>query len=235
MLQALNLRSGPAAAGPRQRASAGQAGRGGHVGAGARWPVRPRRRRGDRAALAGQRAPRAHRRRARLPHRPGAGDQRRMAPVRRRRRLPRAAVVVAARLVTLREGGPDGTAVLERGLPAPAPGSATSRTFPPTNPFSTSRISRRRPTRRGRARGCPPKSSGRRRARGIRKPVQRRRFPWGASEPTDALANLGGDALRPARSARTRRAHRPTAPSRCSATYGSGPRRRCGRGPASPR
>jgi gamma-glutamyl hercynylcysteine S-oxide synthase len=26
----------------------------------------------------------------------------------------------------------------------------------------------------------------------------RRRFPWGASEPTDALANLGGDALRPA-------------------------------------
>jgi gamma-glutamyl hercynylcysteine S-oxide synthase len=26
----------------------------------------------------------------------------------------------------------------------------------------------------------------------------RRRFPWGASEPTEALANLGGDALRPA-------------------------------------
>jgi iron(II)-dependent oxidoreductase len=26
----------------------------------------------------------------------------------------------------------------------------------------------------------------------------RRRFPWGASEPTDALANLGGEALRPA-------------------------------------
>ena len=26
----------------------------------------------------------------------------------------------------------------------------------------------------------------------------RRRFPWGASEPTKALANLGGDALRPA-------------------------------------
>jgi iron(II)-dependent oxidoreductase len=26
----------------------------------------------------------------------------------------------------------------------------------------------------------------------------RRRFPWGASEPTDASANLGGDALRPA-------------------------------------
>ncbi|HEV7850477.1 MAG TPA: SUMF1/EgtB/PvdO family nonheme iron enzyme, partial [Mycobacterium sp.] len=26
----------------------------------------------------------------------------------------------------------------------------------------------------------------------------RRRFPWGASEPTDALANLGGDSLRPA-------------------------------------
>jgi iron(II)-dependent oxidoreductase len=26
----------------------------------------------------------------------------------------------------------------------------------------------------------------------------RRRFPWGASEPTSALANLGGDALRPA-------------------------------------
>jgi iron(II)-dependent oxidoreductase len=27
---------------------------------------------------------------------------------------------------------------------------------------------------------------------------KRRRFPWGASEPTEALANLGGDALRPA-------------------------------------
>ncbi len=27
---------------------------------------------------------------------------------------------------------------------------------------------------------------------------QRRRFPWGATEPTAALANLGGDALRPA-------------------------------------
>ena len=27
---------------------------------------------------------------------------------------------------------------------------------------------------------------------------QRRRFPWGASEPTEHLANLGGDALRPA-------------------------------------
>jgi len=27
---------------------------------------------------------------------------------------------------------------------------------------------------------------------------KRRRFPWGATEPTDALANLGGDALRPA-------------------------------------
>ncbi|MBP1817859.1 ergothioneine biosynthesis protein EgtB [Mycobacterium sp. OAE908] len=27
---------------------------------------------------------------------------------------------------------------------------------------------------------------------------KRRRFPWGATEPTDVLANLGGDALRPA-------------------------------------
>ena len=27
---------------------------------------------------------------------------------------------------------------------------------------------------------------------------KRRRFPWGTTEPTDALANLGGDALRPA-------------------------------------
>nr|WP_319457584.1 MULTISPECIES: ergothioneine biosynthesis protein EgtB [unclassified Mycobacterium] len=27
---------------------------------------------------------------------------------------------------------------------------------------------------------------------------RRRRFPWGASEPTDRIANLGGDALRPA-------------------------------------
>jgi gamma-glutamyl hercynylcysteine S-oxide synthase len=57
---------------------------------------------------------------------------------------------------------------------------------------------------------------------------KRRRFPWGASEPTEHLANLG-------RSGPTRQAPPPTAPNRCLATCGSGRRRRCGRGRASRR
>ena len=61
----------------------------------------------------------------------------------------------------------------------------------------------------------------------------RRRYPWGAaSRPTGGLANLGGDgAASGARRAPTRPAPRPTASSRCSATCGSGPPRRCGPGP----
>ena len=199
MLQALNLRAGPRAAGPR-RAAAGRAGR--------VWRARrcwcPAGRsssastRSTEPLLAGQRAARPRRRRAGLPHRPGAGDQRRMAAVHRRRRLPRSRGGGRSAAGQHREqAGLD--ARRSSGTPtAPAPGSATSRTFPPTNPSSTSPTSRPRPTRPGRARGCPPRSSGRRRARGIRHAGARRRFPWGASEPTGALANLGGDALRPA-------------------------------------
>ena len=69
---------------------------------------------------------------------------------------------------------------------------------PPTNPCSTSPTSRPRRTRRGRARGCPPRWNGRRPCAWDPAAGTRRRFPWGASEPTEHLANLGGDALRPA-------------------------------------
>ena len=48
------------------------------------------------------------------------------------------------------------------GIAAPAPASGTSRRSPTTNPCSTSPTSRPRRTRRGRARACPPRWSGRR-------------------------------------------------------------------------
>ena len=60
----------------------------------------------------------------------------------------------------------------------------------------------------------------------------RRRYPWGADEtlgagtPTSAATRCARH-----RSAPIRRARRPTASSRCSVTSGSGPPRRCGRGP----
>jgi iron(II)-dependent oxidoreductase len=83
MLQALNLRVGapllqPGAALPE--------GRPGVAGTSVQVPGGPFVL-GDGTALAGQRTPGARRRRARVPHRPGAGDQRRVARVRRRRRL----------------------------------------------------------------------------------------------------------------------------------------------------
>ena len=186
MLQALNLRTGPAAARSRDAAAGGPARAGGHVGAGARRPVRPRRRRGDRAALAGQRAARARRRRARVPDRPRA-----RSPTASGGSSSTTAATTSSAGGRTRgwehrqEAGLTRTAVLERRT-APAPGSATSRTSPPTSRSSTSRTSKPRRTRRGRERGCPPRWNGRRRAPGIPPPVARRRFPWGASEPTGA-------------------------------------------------
>ena len=59
---------------------------------------------------------------------------------------------------------------------------------------------------------------------------RRRRYPWGPAHPTAELANLGGTRCGRRRRAPTRRVPRPTAPNRCSATSGSGRRRRCGRG-----
>ena len=51
-------------------------------------------------------------------------------------------------------------------------------------------MGRRAPAHRG--------GVGKGRRLGSREPAERRRFPWGTSEPTEHLANLGGDALRPA-------------------------------------
>ncbi len=94
------------------------------------------------------------------------------------------------------QGRPDGTDVLERTAPGPA--SGTSRTSPATSPSSTSPSTRPRRTRPGPGRGCRPRSSGRRPARGIPRPGSRRRYPWGAAAPTTDVANLGGESLRPA-------------------------------------
>ena len=113
MLQALNLRSGPPlldAGSPLPPGRSGVAGTSVLVPGGR---VRPWRRRGQRAAFARQRTARARRRRGRVPHRPGPGHQRRVAPVHRRRRLPAAAVVVGPRLVASAGGGAERAAVLE--------------------------------------------------------------------------------------------------------------------------
>ena len=138
------------------------------------------------------------------------------------------------RLGTPPTGGPDRTAVLERPT-APGPGSATSRPCPTTNPSSTSRTSKPRRMRRGRVRDCPPRSSGRRPAPGIRTPTRGAATRGDAAEPTAHSPTSAVTRCDPRRSARTRRARRRTGPSRCSATCGSGPPHRCGRGPASPR
>ena len=52
--------------------------------------------------------------------------------------------------------------------------------------------------RRGRARGCPPRSSGRRPAPGTRAPTRGGATRGERSRPRRSYANLGGDALRPA-------------------------------------
>ncbi len=106
-------------------------------------------------------------------------------------------LVVACRLGASQPGRPDRAAVLERRRHPhpvrPRRGHPRRRTGPARH------LLRGRGLRgMGRVRGCPPRSSGRRPARGIRTPGRRRRYPWGAAEPTAALANLGGDALRPA-------------------------------------
>ena len=55
----------------------------------------------------------------------------------------------------------------------------------------------------------------------------RRRYPWGAQEPSDGQPTSVAPRCVPHPSARTRPARRPTAPSRCWATSGNGPPRRC--------
>ena len=205
------------------------------VGRGARRPVRAGCRRRRRAVLAGQRTPRPRAGPADVPHRPRPGHQRRMAAVRRRRRLPAAPVVVSARLEASPDRRPDRAAVLGQPTGRPAPGSAMSRTSPPTNRSSTSAISRPRPTRHGPAPGCPPNANGRRRARGTRSGARADAIPGAPRNrrrptPTSAATRCGRHPSAPIPTA-----HRPTVSSRCSATYGSGPARSWSRGRDSPR
>ena len=162
-----------------------------------------------------------------------AGHQRRVAPLHRRRRLHRPALVVHARLGTPPGRGPDRPAILDFRQRAPA--SATSKTFRPTSRYSTSATSRPRRTRPGPVPGCPPRRNGRRPAPGTRRPApgaatrgepRRRRKPAPTSVAPRCVRR---------RSAPTRTALRPTGSSRCSATSGSGPAHRCGPGPGSSR
>lgn len=62
--------------------------------------------------------------------------------------------------------------------------------------------------------GCPPRPSGRRRARGTPVPRARRAWPWGSPPPGPDLVNLGGVWGGRRLSGRTRLARRPTGPSR---------------------
>ena len=86
MLQALNLRSGTPLLDSRGRLPAGRVGVAGSSVLVPAGPFVLGVDAADRTLLPGQRTPRARRRRPGVPDRPGAGDQRRMARVRRRRR-----------------------------------------------------------------------------------------------------------------------------------------------------
>ena len=96
----------------------------------------------------------------------------------------------------------------EAGLEAPQfwnHGTAGTRTrfghiedIPADEPVQHVTSSRPRRTRRGQARGCPPRRSGRRPAHGIRGPARAAASRGAHRSPPNTLANLGGDALRPA-------------------------------------
>ena len=93
-------------------------------------------------------------------------------------------------------GGAAGAEFWNTGVRAPAPDSATSRRFRPTSRCSTSRSSKPRPTPRGPVRGCPPRWSGRRPARGTRggraPPISVGRFgTHRRSSPTSAVTRCG--------------------------------------------
>ena len=235
MLQALNLRTGPALLLESRDPAARPGGTCRNIGAGTRRPVRAGCRRRRRAILAGQRTPGSRRRRADLPHRPGPGHQRRMAAVHRRRRLRAAAVVVGAGLGAPPERGPDRAAVLERRRADPHP-VRPRRRDPRRRTRPARQLFRGRGLRGlGRARGYPPSGNGRRPARGIRSaahagatrgvPGNRRR-----RRPTSAATRCVRHPSAP-----TPPALRPTGSSRCSAMSGNGPAPSCSPGRASPR
>ena len=77
-------------------------------------------------------------------------------------------------------------------------GSAWSSRCRPTSRSCTCASTRPTRTPRGRAGGCPPRPSGRRRRATTRPPARSRRYPWGDDDPTPAHANLGQRHLQPA-------------------------------------
>ena len=79
-------------------------------------------------------------------------------------------------------------------------------------------------------RGCPPRSSGRRRARGIRTPARDADSLGAHPNPPVRSPTWAATRCAPLRSVRIRQAHRHTAPSRCSVMCGSGRHLHCGRG-----
>ena len=96
-------------------------------------------------------------------------------------------------------GGPGRAAVLAaRGERLGAAGSASPSRCRPPSRSCTCPGTRRRPTPRGRAAGCPPRRSGRRRPGFDPATGRSRRFPWGDEDPTPDRANLGQRHLQPA-------------------------------------
>ena len=135
-----------------------------------------------------------------VPHRHGAGLQRRLPRVRRGRRLRRRAAVerrpAGAGAASPASAPPrSGSA---RAAPGCAAGSPASSRCPTTSRCSTSAGSRPTPTPAGPAGGCPPRPSGRRPRPGTPETRTKRRFPWGDEAPTEEHANLGQTRYHPA-------------------------------------
>ena len=153
--------------------------------------------------------PGARRRPAGVPHRPGAGEQRAVAALHRRRRLRRAPLVVGPRLAPPGRGRSGAPPVLVAGRQPPA---VRDRRGHPARRAGPARVllRGRRPTPRGPADGCPPRPSGRRRAAGIRSKAGAGAGRGGPRRTPPPWPTSAGRRCAPPRWAPTRPAHRRT-------------------------